>query len=137
MATDFVIPTEPIPLTQCEFANKGTTDVSKGWGSEFWIANSEKYCGKLLRINKGCRCSWHFHRKKDETFYCLSGSFEVVYGESDDIFAAKKIILNAHDTFHVPVGLRHSMFALDDNSVLLEISTEHKDTDSIRILKGD
>ena len=26
--------------------------VEKGWGSEEWIVNCPKYCGKLLRINK-------------------------------------------------------------------------------------
>ena len=27
--------------------------VPKGWGHELWIANCEKYCGKLLYIKKG------------------------------------------------------------------------------------
>ena len=39
--------------------------VPKGWGYEKWIANSELYCGKLLFIRKGHRCSWHYHTKKD------------------------------------------------------------------------
>ena len=47
--------------------------VSKGWGYEKWIVNCEKYCGKLLFIAKGKKCSWHYHRKKDEVFYVQSG----------------------------------------------------------------
>ena len=35
--------------------------VPKGWGYENWIANCEKYCGKLLFIAKDKQCSWHYH----------------------------------------------------------------------------
>ena len=31
--------------------------VPKGWGYEKWIANCEKYCGKLLFIVKGKQCA--------------------------------------------------------------------------------
>ena len=48
--------------------------VPKGWGYEKWIVNTEEYCGKLLFFNKGKRCSWHYHKIKDETFYLQSGS---------------------------------------------------------------
>ena len=40
--------------------------VPKGWGFEKWIVNCEQYCGKLLYIAKGKKCSWHYHNKKDE-----------------------------------------------------------------------
>ena len=46
--------------------------VPKGWGYEKWIANCEKYCGKLLFIVKGKQCSWHFHKLKDEVFFVQS-----------------------------------------------------------------
>ncbi|HBY66694.1 MAG TPA: cupin domain-containing protein, partial [Flavobacteriaceae bacterium] len=42
--------------------------VPKGWGFEKWIVNNEEYCGKLLYFVKGKRCSWHFHKLKDEVF---------------------------------------------------------------------
>ena len=47
--------------------------VPKGWGFEKWIVNCEEYCGKLLYIIKGKKCSWHFHKLKDEVFYVQSG----------------------------------------------------------------
>ncbi|BCU98886.1 MAG: hypothetical protein CM15mV24_1110 [Bellamyvirus sp.] len=47
--------------------------VPKGWGYEKWIVNTEEYCGKLLFFNEGKRCSWHYHKLKDETFYLQSG----------------------------------------------------------------
>ena len=48
--------------------------VSKGWGYEDWIVNKEQYCGKLLFIKKGKKCSWHYHKNKDETFYIQSNN---------------------------------------------------------------
>ena len=47
--------------------------VPKGWGYEKWIVNNEEYCGKLLFLAKGKKCSWHFHKLKDEVFYGQSG----------------------------------------------------------------
>ena len=47
--------------------------VPKGWGREVWIANNDLYCGKILEIKKGKRCSLHFHQIKNETFYLRSG----------------------------------------------------------------
>ena len=40
-----------------------------------WIHNSEEYCGKLLFFNQGKRCSWHYHKLKDEVFYLQSGKY--------------------------------------------------------------
>ena len=45
----------------------------KGWGYELWIHNDTDYCGKLLFFEKGKRCSFHYHKKKTETFYLQSG----------------------------------------------------------------
>ena len=110
--------------------------VKKGWGSEYWITNTEKYCGKILRFNSGKRCSWHYHEIKDEVFYLQSGCLKVKYSYDDDLETAEQIILNPGDSFHVPVGLRHQMLAVLD-SELFEFSTQHFDSDSIRIIKGD
>ena len=110
--------------------------VSKGWGFEKWIANSEEYCGKLLFLAKGKKCSWHFHKLKDEVFYIQSGAVEVTYGEDDDKQNAKSEVLIKGDKFHVPRGLRHLMYALQDTE-LFEFSTQHFDSDSHRIEPGD
>ena len=65
--------------------------VPKGWGYEKWIVNNELYCGKLLFFNAGKRCSWHYHKLKDETFYIQSGEILLIYGESDDMEKAHVI----------------------------------------------
>tara|TARA_R110000744_G_scaffold69541_9_gene141152 strand:+ start:1770 stop:2129 length:360 start_codon:yes stop_codon:yes gene_type:complete len=110
--------------------------VSKGWGFEKWIVNNKEYCGKLLYFVKGKKCSWHYHKLKDEVFYVQSGKLLVKYSDRDDLENADEIILNKGDNFHVYRGLRHQMMALEDTE-LFEFSTQHFDEDSYRITKGD
>jgi mannose-6-phosphate isomerase-like protein (cupin superfamily) len=110
--------------------------VPKGWGYEKWIVNKEEYCGKLLFFNKGKRCSWHYHKIKDEVFYLQSGKMIVKFSEGDDIREAEQVLLEPGQNFYVYPGLRHRMIALEE-SELFEFSTEHYDEDSHRILKGD
>ena len=110
--------------------------VSKGCGYEKWIANGPEYCGKLLFIAKGKKCSWHYHVLKDEVFYVQSGAVELVYGTDDDKSKAKLEVLGQGDKFHMPRGTRHQMLALADTE-LFEFSTQHSDSDSHRVEPGD
>lgn len=110
--------------------------VPKGWGHEKWIVNNNKYCGKLLFFNKDKKCSWHYHKKKEETFYIHSGKLRLLYGYDDDIELADEIILRPGDKFEIPRGLRHQMFALEETE-MYEFSTTHYEEDSHRVLKGD
>ena len=81
--------------------------VSKGWGFEKWIVNCEEYCGKLLYFVKGKKCSWHYHKLKDEVFYVQSGKIIVYYGDSDDISKANTTILEKGDNFHLDFRMYH------------------------------
>lgn len=110
--------------------------VSKGWGYEKWIVNCPRYCGKILFLAKGKKCSWHYHQRKDEVFYVQKGAIEVYYSTGDSLETADKLVLIEGDKFHVPVRLRHQMVALKDTE-LFEFSTEHFESDSIRLEKGD
>jgi quercetin dioxygenase-like cupin family protein len=110
--------------------------VPKGWGFEKWIVNNEEYCGKLLYFVKGKKCSWHYHILKDETFYIQSGKILLLYGEEDELTSSDELILEKGDRFHITRGMRHQMTALEDTE-LFEFSTQHFESDSIRIIKGD
>jgi len=110
--------------------------VEKGWGHEKWIVNKPEYCGKLLFFEKGKRCSWHFHKLKDEVFYIQSGLVMVYYSDDDEIASAFQTLLRPGDSFHVYIGLRHQIVALEDSEVF-EFSMQHFDSDSHRILRGD
>lgn len=122
--------------------------VPKGWGWERWLWNNEDYCCKELFFFKGKFCSWHYHIEKDELFRVLTGKLYVEYSTEDcllvnedgnkilDVNKTSWSVLETGDVFHVPRGLRHRMCGSTD-CLLLEISTTHKDEDSIRLVKGD
>ena len=97
----------------------------KVWGEELWIANNELYCGKILRINKGYRCSYHSHPIKDETFYVLKG--EVLMR-----FEGNEFTMKSGDSLRVFPGQYHSFAGLTDSEIL-EISTSHSDNDVVRM----
>lgn len=109
--------------------------VKKGWGREEWIWNST-YCGKVLTVFKDKQCSFHFHKLKDENFLLVKGQIQLFVGTTDDISQAETLILNPGDSYHVSRGLRHRFFGLQDSEIV-EFSTTHYDSDSIRIAQGD
>lgn len=118
-----------VQVTPCKF-------VPKGWGHELWIVNKEEYCGKMMFFQRGKRCSWHYHKNKDEVFYLAKGKMVLFYSWGDDKEEAEQTILLPGMKFEVPVGLRHQMYALEE-SHLYEFSTHHEDSDSYRVEKGD
>jgi mannose-6-phosphate isomerase-like protein (cupin superfamily) len=107
----------------------------KGWGREVWIANNPLYCGKILEISKGKRCSLHFHKLKTESFFLRSGKLRVFIKEAEDK-PIEEFVLSPGDCMDINPGLIHQMLALED-SELFEFSTQHFDTDSHRLQKGD
>jgi len=110
--------------------------VPKGWGREVWIANGELFCGKILEIRKGRRCSLHFHKLKTESFYLRSGRLLVRVKESEQSDTVDEFELAAGQCMDIPIGLVHQMEALED-AELYEFSTQHFDSDSHRLEKGD
>lgn len=110
--------------------------VPKGWGREVWIANNDLYCGKILEIRKGKRCSLHFHELKTESFYLRVGRLKIRVKESPVSETMEEFELGAGECMDIPRGLVHQMEALED-AELLEFSTQHFDSDSHRIVPGD
>ena len=108
----------------------------KGWGREVWIANNELYCGKILEINKGKRCSLHFHKLKTESFFLRRGRLKVRVKEAPDAEVIDEFEMEAGDCMDIPPGLVHQMIALED-AELFEFSTQHFNSDSHRLQKGD
>jgi mannose-6-phosphate isomerase-like protein (cupin superfamily) len=110
--------------------------VPKGWGREVWIANNERYCGKILEITKGKKCSLHFHKLKTESFFLRRGRIKMRIMESPESATIEEFELVAGDCMDIPPGLVHQMEALED-AELFEFSTQHFDSDSHRLVKGD
>lgn len=97
--------------------------VPKEWGEEHWIVNRD-YCGKLLILKKGFRCSLHYHKNKDETFFVTKGK---VLLELD----GEKIILLPGEAQLVLPNQKHRFTGLRDSEII-EFSTHHEDSDSYR-----
>lgn len=110
--------------------------VDKGWGYEEVLINDEKYCAKILHVNRNKRMSWHYHIIKDETFYVETGRVELYWSDTDDLENAERMILLPGMTFNIPTKTRHMLVGLE-NSRVFEFSTRHFDHDSYRIIKGD
>ncbi|HEY2107843.1 MAG TPA: hypothetical protein VGH29_18745 [Candidatus Binataceae bacterium] len=110
--------------------------VPKGWGREVWIANNDLYCGKILEIRKGKRCSLHYHKIKNETFFLRSGRMLVRVKEQAGGDVVEEFEMVPGECMDVPTGLIHQMVALEDCE-LFEFSTQHFDSDSHRLVNGD
>ena len=109
--------------------------VEKGWGKEIVICNSPRYCGKILVVEPGKKCSLHFHVVKHETFYLMSGLISMRTIHSDG--SSEVFIMSPGDILEVTPGLVHQFESLEGVSQILEVSTMHNDYDSYRIVKGD
>lgn len=104
-------------------------EVKKVWGREVILINCPKYCGKLLYLDEGAQSSIHYHGEKQETFYCIEGAVSLmVEGENYVLkpFTRPKTVMP---------GQHHSFLGLA-NSVIIEVSTHHKESDVFRITES-
>jgi len=109
--------------------------VEKDWGYELWIHNDEEYCGKLLVFPEKYKgFSMHYHMKKKETWYVQQGSFQFDWIDGDK---AKRdyTVIEEGDSVLIDRGQMHKLTALEDDSIIFEVSTEHFDEDSYRIYR--
>lgn len=109
--------------------------VPKGWGEEVIITNNEKYCGKILRFKKGAKFSMHYHLIKDETWYVNEGLFIYRWIDTNNAELHEQQ-LSLGDCVRQFPGQPHQLEALTDGEVF-EVSTQHFDSDSYRVWKGD
>lgn len=103
--------------------------VPKVWGREEWIVNNEKYCGKKLIFLQGHRCSLHYHKIKEESFYILFGQIYLELIEQGRHIAR---VMVPGDIAHIKPYAQHRITALTDAEVM-EFSTFHMEEDSYRI----
>ena len=100
--------------------------VDKPWGHEIRWAINEKYLGKILHIDAGCRLSLQYHEQKDETIYVLEGTAVV---QLED----KTHILYEGQSLRIKPMQKHRFSAPDTSPVkLIEVSTPEID-DVVRI----
>ncbi len=109
--------------------------IPKGWGHELILVNNEKYCGKILYFKEGCKFSMHYHLKKQETWYVQKGEFLFTWIDTQ-IGSKYTQALRSGEVVTIPIGMPHQLHAVEEGEII-EISTQHFDSDSYRIYKGD
>jgi mannose-6-phosphate isomerase-like protein (cupin superfamily) len=118
-----------------EFLN--ASEHMKGWGKEIWIVNNNKYCGKILEFNNMKKFSMHYHYNKDETWYVLSGDFTFRYIDGTNANVISRS-LSIGDVIRILPGCCHQLECTSDTGgKILEISTQHFEEDSYRVMGGD
>jgi len=103
--------------------------VEKPWGYESIWAETERYVGKILHIERGKRLSLQFHEKKDESILVLSGRLRLEL--EDDSGKLEVCELGAGESRRIPTGRKHRFGAIDDCD-LVEVSTPELD-DVVRL----
>lgn len=104
--------------------------VKKGWGREEWVANSPMYCAKFLHVDRNKKCSLHYHERKFETFAMVTGRVKLEVEGCE-------VILNTDEVIDIYPCQKHRFTGLGSVSVILEVSTQHFEFDSIRVEEGD
>lgn len=103
--------------------------LSREWGDEIFVAETDKYLGKVLQMRAGTKGGLQYHTEKDETFYLVSGRAIV---RSDDGFGQlMSIMMLPGESYHIPPGAPHQVEAIED-CVFFEASTPHYD-DRVRV----
>ncbi len=97
----------------------------KPWGYEKVLIHTDKYLTKELFLKEGYQTSFHFHSKKDETMYIISGAGYIEFEDRKEYFGK-------NDTIRIKPHEKHSIVAME-NTVLHEVSTPHlNDTERVK-----
>lgn len=108
--------------------------VKKAWGEEWWIVNTD-YCGKILTVLPGHKCSLHFHKDKKETFYVLEGELELELLDLKTASISYRKLKTGESLTLEPLT-PHSFKTSKMSCKFIEFSTHHDDSDSYRITRS-
>jgi len=105
--------------------------VKKKWGYEILIANEPEYCGKVLCVQPGGGSSIHRHRRKKETFFCISGEVHLYIERDGAHFTV--LMTPTTDPVTIQPGEWHAFSNPGHypwtEAQILEVSTHHDDSD--------
>lgn len=108
--------------------------VEKGWGHELIFANEPLYCGKILHFNTGEKTSMHFHAEKVETFYVLTGEYNITTINTRDA-SRNTTHLIPGEKMDIPRLFPHQIESVFGGDII-EVSTHDDANDSYRIEEG-
>lgn len=111
--------------------------VDKGWGAEDIIFSNDLYCLKFMYFNKkDAKFSMHYHKDKVESWLVQAGSF-TLETINTDTGITKRTKLETGATYENFPNEPHRLVALEDNSIILEVSTADHSEDNYRVSPGD
>ena len=107
-----------------------TVDPGHAWGFELRLVGTKQYCGKLLVLTgQGHLSSLHYHPVKKETFFVLAGSVKIVtLGSNSGTYKPGDSL-----TLYPSMAHRFSLGEGCQEALILEVSTEHKDEDVVKL----
>lgn len=109
----------------------------KGWGYELIWATNDSYCGKIMVFDRvGAKFSMHLHKEKEETWYVTEGKFKLIWCDTAIAKYHEKILIKG-DVWHNAPMMPHQLIALEENSIVFEVSTADSVEDNYRIQPGD
>jgi mannose-6-phosphate isomerase-like protein (cupin superfamily) len=114
---------------------KAGQKIPRGWGYEVLLATNELYRSKFLYLDVGSKTSLHFHIKKFETIYVMSGEFAVI-SISKETGNNEESIIRKGDLYINPPYSPHEIRCIMKGE-LLEISNNDYPDDVYRISPGD
>ena len=103
--------------------------LERVWGQEIFVAETEFYLGKVLKMRAGTAGGLQRHVEKDETFYLLEG--EALVTSDDGSGELEMRVMLPGESYHIPAGAPHKVDAIKD-CLFFEASTPHYD-DRIRM----
>ncbi len=109
--------------------NQAIQKVEKPWGYELIWAKSDQYVGKILHILKGQKLSLQYHRVKEESIFLSKGQMCLMI--ENELGQIEEKILLPGEAYHIAVGRKHRMIAIEDCDVF-EVSTPQLD-DIVRL----
>ncbi len=103
--------------------------VKKPWGSEIWVAHTDKYALKIIVVNEGTRSSLQYHEKKHEHIFVDSGKLQIEW--ENDSGEMETLLLKPGDVVENKPGRKHRVTAIETTR-LIEVSTPELD-DVVRV----
>lgn len=107
--------------------------IQKVWGEEWWLTNTDSYCAKLLFLKAGFQCSLHFHDQKKEDFIVLSGALTLQHRNARGYPLSEFLVVGDKRTIEPKTPHR---FSSKEDAVILEVSTQHRESDVTRITES-
>ena len=87
------------------------------WGKYFVLADEPHYKLKRIEVNPGQKLSYQYHHKRQEQWTVIAGNATIVLD-------GKEIELKYGESIFIPLGAKHRMMNLSDQTVVfIEVQT--------------